>query len=280
MVRAVASCRIVDDPVPGESKQTPSFFTVGVRVEDMQTGIQLYTLRELDASLPEQLSAVGETSLDGVEFAGVPSKDGLQAALSAAGLTVAGAHVQAEEIERDPEAVADACRALDCATVIVPYLDESHFVDRAAVTETAERLETLADVLAEHDSRLLYHNHDHEFVTPADTDAVTAFDLLLEETGESVGFELDLGWAEAAGRDSIDLLDQYSDRIPLVHLKDVTAEGEPTDLGDGVLDIPGCVDAAQDADVEWLLFEHDHPEDPLASLATADAVLQDPHQAR
>ncbi|QSG03911.1 Sugar phosphate isomerase/epimerase [Natranaeroarchaeum sulfidigenes] len=273
-------CRIVDDLVPDEPKPTPSFFTVGVRVEDMQTGIQLYTLRELDASLPEQLSAVGETSLDGVEFAGVPSGDGLQEALAATGLTMAGAHVQAEEIEHDPEAVADACRALDCVTVIVPYLDESHFVDREAVIETAERLETLAELLDEHDCRLLYHNHDHEFVTPTDTDAATAFDLLVEETDESVGFELDLGWAEAAGQDPVDLLDQYSDRIPLVHLKDVTADGEPTDLGDGVLDIPGCVDAAREAGVEWVLFEHDHPEDPLASLATADAVLQDPHRAR
>ena len=245
----------------------------------MLTGIQLYTLRDVDASLPDQLSAIGETSLDGVEFAGVPT-DGPQDALAATDLTVAGAHVQAEEIERDPGAVADACRALDCATVVVPYLDESHFVDRKAVTETAARLDSLADALDEHDCRLLYHNHDHEFVTPTDATGTTAFDLLVEETDESVGFELDLGWAEAAGRDPVDLLDRYGDRIPLVHLKDVTAEGEPTDLGDGVLDIPGCVDAARDAGVEWILFEHDHPEDPLASLSTADAVLQDPHQAR
>lgn len=280
MLRPVASCWIVDNHVPSQLKPTPSFFTVGVGVEDMQTGIQLYTLRELDASLPDQLSIVGETSLDGVEFAGVPSDDGLRDAVAATGLTVAGAHVQAEEIERDPGTVADACRALDAATVVVPYLDESHFIDRAAVTATAERLETLAGALDEHNCRLLYHNHDHEFVTPTDTDATTAFDLLVEGTDESVGFELDLGWAEAAGRDPVDLLGQYGDRIPMVHLKDVTADGEPTDLGDGVLDIPACVEAARDADVEWILFEHDQPEDPLESLATADAVLQEPHQAR
>lgn len=280
MLMAVASCRIDVGSVPADSKLTPTFFTVGIRVEDMQTGIQLYTLRELDASLPDQLSAVGETSLDGVEFAGVPSEAGLADALESTGLTVAGAHVQAETIERDPEPVADACRTLDCATVVVPYLDESHFVDRAAVEETAERLERIADALDAHDCRLLYHNHDHEFVTPADSAATTAFDLLVEETDESVGFELDLGWAEAAGRDPVDLLARYGDRVPLVHLKDVTADGEPTDLGDGVLDIPACVDATRDTDVEWILFEHDQPVDPLASLATADTVLQDPHRAR
>ncbi len=246
----------------------------------MQTGIQLYTLRDLNRSVVDQLTTVGETSLDGVEFGGLPSEDGLSTAVSAAGLTVAGAHVQAELIEREPERVADACQALDCATVVVPYLDESRFVDRATVTETATHLGVLADALDEHGCRLLYHNHDHEFVTPTDTDAQTAFDLLVETADDSVGFELDLGWAKAAGQDPIDLLYRYGDRIPLVHLKDVTADGEPIDLGNGVLDIPSCIEAARDAGVEWVLFEHDQPEDPLASLANADAVLQEPHRAR
>lgn len=246
----------------------------------MDTGIQLYTLRDLDGSTIDQLSRVSETSLDGVEFAGIPTEEGLAEGLSDTALTVAGAHVQADRIERDTESVVDACEAVDCATVVVPYLDESHFADRTAIADTADRLETLADQLDEHDVRLLYHNHDHEFISPRDTAGSTAFDLLVDETDDSVGFELDLGWVEAAGYDPVDVLERNADRVPFAHLKDVDADGKPVDLGDGVVDVPACVDAARAADVEWVLFEHDAPEDPLASLARADAVLQDPHQAR
>ncbi|HMB49551.1 MAG TPA: TIM barrel protein, partial [Natronoarchaeum rubrum] len=135
----------------------------------MHTAVQLYTLRDVDEPTAQLIERVGETPLDGVEFAAAPTEDGVAEALADADLTATAAHVPDDRIERSTEEVVEACDAVDCATVVVPYLDESHFVDRDAVAETADRLETLAELLEPHGMRLCYHNHDHEFVSPRDT---------------------------------------------------------------------------------------------------------------
>jgi len=246
----------------------------------MHTAVQLYTLRDVDEPTAQLIERVGETPLDGVEFAAAPTEDGVAEALADTGLTATAAHVADDRIERSTDEVVEACDAVDCATVVVPYLDESHFADRDAVAETADRLETLADLLEPHGMRLCYHNHDHEFVSPRETEGRSAFELLVEETDDAVGFELDLGWARAAGYDPTELLQRFDDRIPLAHLKDVSEEGEPVELGDGILDVPACVDAAREADVEAIIYEHDDPEDPIASLAHGATVLEEPYQAR
>ena len=54
--------------------------------------------------------------------------------------------------------------------------------------------------------------------------------------GSRIGAGPDTGWFAAGGQDPAELFDIAGDRIKVVHLKDVAAEGEyrPVDLGDGV----------------------------------------------
>lgn len=231
----------------------------------MRTAIQLYTLRDLDRPLPDLLELVGETDFDGVEFAGLDGTDPgtVAAALSEAGLSVAGAHVPFEELTDDFEATVETYRTVGCETLVVPLLDADRFASEAAVAETAERLDDLARRLRGQDLRLCYHNHDHEFASLDDGDA---FDLLVSET-EAVAYELDVGWVRAAGRDPVALLDELAGRVPLVHYKDVDADpGEPTELGEGDVNLDACARAAERAGAEWAIYEHDEPADPLESL--------------
>ena len=242
----------------------------------MRTAVQLYTLRDVDATLPELVDFVASSGFDGVEFAGLGETDPLEVAevLESVDLDVAGAHVGVDRLEDDgaPDDVASTYRALGCETIVVPYLDESCFADAAAVDATARRLSNLAVRLEEHGLRLAYHNHDHEFVALEER---TAFERLVDTASERVAFELDVGWAAAAGHDPVDLLERYGDRIPLVHVKDVdAATGDPVDLGEGDVDVEGCVRAARGIDAEWVIFEHDHPDDPEASVeAAAERLL-------
>ncbi|QIO23785.1 sugar phosphate isomerase/epimerase [Haloarcula sp. JP-L23] len=232
----------------------------------MHTAVQLWTLRELDVSTPALLDRVAAAGYDGVEFAGIEDPPETARAMDEVGLVAAGAHVGADELRADPVGVAAELTTLDVPYVVVPYLDPDHFIDTATVDETAAMLDALA---SECDRPLLYHNHDHEFV-PVGTE--TAFDRLVAET--AIGFELDVGWAEAAGRDPAALLSDLAGRVPVVHAKDVTAAGEPTELGEGVVDLPGVVEAARDAGTEWLVFEHDDPADPMASVENGIEVLE------
>ncbi|SIR46960.1 Sugar phosphate isomerase/epimerase [Haladaptatus litoreus] len=227
-----------------------------------KTAIQLYSLRELDESLLDLLARVGETNFDGVEFAGLGGEtpETVAEALDTAGLGVAGAHVPFEELEANPADVVETYRKVGCDHLVVPYLDESHFDTEKTAVETAHQLDDLAERVAEAGAELSYHNHDHEFVEIGDR---TAFDAFIAES--NLNIELDVGWVVAAGRDPISLLDCLSGRTPLVHLKD-TADGTPVELGDGDVDMGACADTARSVGAEWLVYEHDDPNDPEASL--------------
>jgi sugar phosphate isomerase/epimerase len=238
---------------------------VAAQLRTMRTAIQLYTLRDLDRSLPDLLELVGDTDFDGVEFAGLDGTDPgtVVDVLAETDLSVAGAHVPFEELADDFEGTVETYRAVGCETLVVPLLEAEQFRSVDAVRETAERLDDLARRLLGQDLRLCYHNHDHEFVS---LDGGDAFDLLVAETTD-VAFELDVGWVRAAGRDPVALLADLSGRVPLVHLKDVDADpGEPTELGEGDLALDACARAGERAGAEWLIYEHDEPPDPEASL--------------
>jgi sugar phosphate isomerase/epimerase len=239
----------------------------------VQSAIQLYTLRNLYEPLPEILERVGDTAFEGVEFAGFgdASPETVAATLAETELEPMAAHVGIEEFEDDLDATVEAYREVGCDHLVVPWLDPVNFESRDAVVETANRLQAIADELADRGVAFSYHNHDQEFQPVGER---TALDVLAAETDQRVGLELDVGWALVGGRDPADLLATYADRVSLVHLKDVdVATEEPVELGDGDVDIDGMTQAARDAGATWLCYEHDHPDDPLDSLRHGGEVL-------
>ncbi|WP_420181896.1 sugar phosphate isomerase/epimerase family protein [Haloarcula sp. KBTZ06] len=224
----------------------------------MQTAIQLWTLRKLQEPLSDVLDRIAAAGYDGVEFAGIGDPGASRRALDEAGLGIAGVHVQLEDLQSDSRTVENQARTLDAPYVVLPYLDDDHFASERAVESTATLLGMLD---TEFDRPLLYHNHDHEFVPLGDG---TAFDALVDRT--TIDFEFDAGWAHAAGQDPAALIRRLDGRVPVVHLKDMTEDGEPTALGEGVVPLQAVVDAAREAGTEWLVFEHDDPEDPVDAI--------------
>ncbi|MFC6906483.1 sugar phosphate isomerase/epimerase [Halalkalicoccus tibetensis] len=239
-----------------------------------RTAVQLYTLRGIDDPLPAVLESVAETSLDGVEFAhrvaGADTNEVL-ATLEGTGLEVAAAHVGLDALEDDYGETTALYDELGAEDLVVPWLDPPHFESEAAVAEIAERLNDVAGRLADDGFTLHYHNHDQEFV---DCGGHSAMDELLERTDGSIGFELDLGWANAGGADPVALLDRYGERISHVHFADAdAASASPTELGEGDLDLEACAEAARSAGVEWYIYEHDEPADPHESLSYGAETL-------
>lgn len=236
----------------------------------MNVAINLYTVRDLDEPLPDLLRRVADAGYDGVEFAGLDGTDSedVRERLDELGLAVAGAHVPIEELEEGFEETVERYRALDCGRLVVPYLDEESFASLEAAEGTARCLDALGGRLTEQGFDLDYHNHDHEF---ADLEGTTGFEAFAERS--SVGLELDLGWIEAAGESPVELLERYADRVSLVHCKD-TRSGTPVELGEGDLDLAACIVAAREAGVEWLVYEHDAPDDPVESLEVGARTLR------
>ncbi|SDN23770.1 Sugar phosphate isomerase/epimerase [Halogranum gelatinilyticum] len=236
-------------------------------------GFQLYSLHGVDDPLPDVIERVGEAGFEGVELAGLDGHrpEEVAEALTAADLDVAGAHVGLDEIEDDPETVAETYRTLGCDDVVVPWLDPEHFASTESVEAAAERLDAAAAALDDHGLALHYHNHDQEFT---DLDGEPALATLVAAT-ENVGFELDLGWVGAAGYDPLAVLDDYADRVRIVHLKDYDAEtGDVVEVGGGDLDIAAAVDAVRDHGCDWLVYEAEERPDSYGTLDHAADVVE------
>lgn len=225
----------------------------------MNTALQLYSLRTVDEPLASLVETVGAMGYEGVEFAyRLPDADpeAVAETLERSGVAAAGAHVPIDQLDE-----LGPYRTLGCETLVVPYLDETNFESRAAVERTATRLTDAAERLVDRGIALGYHNHSHEFVRLEDG---TAYEALAVATPTTVDLQLDVGHAALAGEDPVALLERYGDRIRQVHLKDYDLEREVSvALGEGDVDIAGCVDAALEADVEWGIVEFEDSDEPL-----------------
>lgn len=240
----------------------------------MQTAVQLYSLSASPLSLTAQLEAVADAGFDGVEFAGLDADPGpVRSTLDRLDLTAPSVHIPFEGLESGVESAVEPYRAFGIETVVIPIIDSKR-LQSGTISGAAAAIDTVAADLRALGLQPAYHNHDAEFDRVDDT---FALDVLLEETG--IGLELDVGWAAAADADPVALIDRYADRLTAIHLKDVRLDstaprgGVPVDLGEGDIDLDGCLTAAAAADVEWIVFEHDAPPEPLASLQAAGQWL-------
>jgi sugar phosphate isomerase/epimerase len=230
----------------------------------VRTAINLYSVRELDEPMLETLDRVAAAGYDGVQFSGgfgdaTPAE--VADHLDEIGLDATGCHVDFDDIEADPAGVAETYETIGSHGLVVPWLSDDHFESREAALATAQRLDELAAALEPHGATLHYHNHAHEFV---EVDGGVAFEVFADAS--SVFIEPDVGWIRTGGADPTALIRRYGDRIDLVHMKDMTADGEFCEIGDGVTDMQACADAAREVDASWLIYEHDEPDDPVASI--------------
>ena len=128
-----------------------------------------------------------------------------------------------------------------------------------------------------------YHNHSLEF---RKFDGKYLLDIIREKSG--LGFEIDIHWVQVGGRDPVQLLKEYAGSIKLVHLKDYrivpckkdmrelfsagvnpqSAAVQFAEIGEGNLDIKGCIEAGLAGGAEYFLIEMDTTYDltPFESL--------------
>jgi len=226
--------------------------------------------------MTETIERVALAGYDGIE---IPMEDAtapdVHDALEKTGLEVTSIGTGLWSLEHEFEENLEAARALDCEDLVCMWMGEDQFESPEALDSAADTLSEIAAKLAEHDCTLHYHNHDHEFVALEGAHD-TAFDALVEATDDRVQFELDVGWVGTGGQDPIETIEALSERVSLVHLKDMAFEdGEFRTFGEGDLDIAGVCNVAEESDVDWLIFENDEPLDPVAEPSHARIVLED-----
>ena len=85
-------------------------------------------------------------------------------------------------------------------------------------SSTAPPAERSGKEAAKYGIKVGYHNHTQEFNKIGDK---YFLEILIENTDpENVVFELDCGWATAAGADACEFLKKYADRYVAIHVKE------------------------------------------------------------
>ena len=235
-------------------------------------GLQLYSLREqFKKDVPGTLDEVKSLGFKYAELAGTygltPEK--FREELRSRGIKPVSAHFPYEKFRDDVESIAKEANALGLKYAGCAWITHSGDFDEKTCREAIAVFNRAGEALAKHGIKFFYHTHGYEFQPHGQG---TLFDLLMTETNPKfVSYEMDIFWIVHPGQNAAKLLEKYSKRFELMHMKDMR-KGTPTGLltghtdvtndvtiGTGQIDIPGILRAAKKAGVKWYFIEDESP---------------------
>lgn len=263
----------------------------------MKLGLQLYSIREqLEKDFYKTLEQVKNMGYDGCEFAGLYGNDPAEINKKCVelGLEPISAHVTYDELTADTEKAVNAYKTIGCKYIAVPYLPDNFRYGTEAYPTVVENIKKIGKVCKENGITLLYHNHDFEFAKNEKGNYVLD-ELYTEIDSSLLQTEIDTCWVNVAGENPCDYVRKYTNRAPVVHLKDFVGEKnknmykligldekkieqintfEYRPLGCGKQDIQAIVDSARDAGASWLIAEQDEPSMGLSRMECAQKSIE------
>lgn len=222
--------------------------------------LQMYTLRDESAKdYVGTLAKVAKLGYAGVELAGTGglSATDLAKTLASLGLKVAGSHIGLDQLESNLEAELDFNATIGNAHIVCPWVGEERRKTAADWRTLAASFNRIGDACAKRGMKFCYHNHAFEFEK---FDGLAGLDILFGAADPRlVNSELDTYWVKYGGGDPVAYVNRFSGRIPLVHLKDMSADTDRAfaEIGEGTLDIRGIISAAEKAGTTWAIVEQD-----------------------
>lgn len=219
--------------------------------------VQLYSLREEAAkNFDAVLQRVAEIGYKGVEPAGfhnfTPAE--FRARVEDLGMVVSSSHgpwVSPDNIQE----VIDTVGTLGLDVAGGGY-GPDNFKDMDAIKETADTVNGIIEKLKAANVDLFLHNHAWEFEV---VDGRLAYDHFAELCPD-VKFEIDTYWAANYGaNDPAEQVAKFKHRTPFLHIKDGPLERDTAMLavGQGKMDIPSVIAAADENVLRWLIVELD-----------------------
>lgn len=174
--------------------------------------------------------------------------------------------------------IVEDAKRLDAKLLRIGMLPFPAMKSISAVVDFAKRANEYAERLQEQGLDLYYHNHHIEF---AKFDGTYMLDIIAGNS-PAMGMEIDVHWVQRGGLDPVRTLEKYTGRTAMVHLKDYRIGELPesalgllesgdfmgfmaefknvvqfAEVGEGNLDFPAIIPAAQAAGAQYLLVEQD-----------------------
>lgn len=246
-------------------------------------GAQLYTVRDFTKTIPDiadTFRKVAEIGYTAVQISGFGPVDPKEAArlVKDSRLKVAATHMAWSRFLNDLDAVREEHKMWECTHCAIGGLPGDYFSEEG-VKKFIDELVPVAECLAKEGMDFSYHNHNHEL---ARYGGRTWLEMLYDQAdSRHLKAEIDTYWIQAGGGDPVEWIRKCAGREPLLHLKDmsITPERELrfAEIGEGNLNWPAILKAAEQAGVEYLLVEQDscYGRDPFESLAISYANLKE-----
>ncbi len=234
---------------------------------------QMYTLRkstQTPADIAKTLRKVRAIGYEAIQISAFGPIDPAELArmLKGEGLAVCSTHTAWQRFADELDKVIEEHRMWGCAHPAIGGMPKE---SRSAegIIEFARAASEVGRKLAEAGMDFSYHNHNFEF---RKADGKTWLELLYDNSDPRyVKAEIDTYWVQAGGGDPAAWIRKYPGRMPILHLKDMVMGPEGVrmaEIGEGNLNWPAILAAAEDAGVQWYCIEQDecYERDPFDSL--------------
>ena len=237
-------------------------------------GLQLYSLRHLfeKGDIPGTLGLVrswGFTEVEAGNTYKLTPAD-FAAQVKKAGLRITSTGADFNLLATDVGSVIKSAQIFGARQVMCAWIPHEGRFSRADVDKAVPVFTRAGRAMRDAGLRLVYHAHGYEFQQGPDG---TLFDALAKQTEPGVvDFQMDVFWVVHGGANPVELFSRYPTRFLSTHLKDMrkgTPVGDPTGnapddtsvpLGDGIVDIPGVLRAANKVGVKMHFIEDEHPQ--------------------
>lgn len=235
-------------------------------------GLALYTVRDaMGEDAKATLKTVAETGYKNIEAAGYAdgsyygmSPQAFQAYLKELDLNPISTHQSSVTLDNADQQMADAKAAgFEYFVVPIPPMGLFNYDNETktmSMTGGAKNLAEIIDQLGEKAKtaglKLLYHNHDFEFME--DADGIVPIDYLLEHCDpDLVNFQMDLFWVTKAGADPLAYFEKYPGRFKIWHVKDMDKEGRFAPVGQGTIDFERILAEKEKSGMQYYMVEQD-----------------------
>lgn len=249
-------------------------------------GIASYTFRnQWKNGVPQTLDIIQQMGF--VEFeGGAPqgvSPEQFRKMCEERGISIPSTGTGFEQLESDPQTVADRAKALGAKYVMCAWIPHKRGqFSKEDADRAIKAFNAGGKVLKENGITFKYHVHGYEFQPYEDG---TLFDYLVKNTDSRyVSLQMDVMWTHFGGGDPAALLKKYGKRWLSLHLKDFR-KGAPKDmtgltgpendvvLGQGELDLPAILREANKIGIKHMFIE-DESEHELEALPKSIAYLK------
>jgi sugar phosphate isomerase/epimerase len=247
----------------------------GSAMTNSMIAAQLMTVREFTETAAGMAQTLVRLREIGYEVVQINSPSGnkftaadLRKMCDSAGITVCSTHCEFDRLRDETEAVIEEHEILGCASIVVSNMTDDYPRSGDGFLRFAKDAEQVARKLKQAGIGFSYHNHSFEFQR---FEGQFGLDIIFENTDANyVQAEIDTYWVQHGGCDPVKWIEKLSGRLPSIHLKDMAMRGSrqiKCEVGEGSLNWPDIIRAAQGSGVRWYIVEQDQCErDPFDSV--------------